>query len=152
MQGHPSANGPVRPTDWSTVNWRRAQRNVRNLRQRILRASQAGDHTKARSLQKLMLRSYSNRLTSVRRVAQENAGSTEGGGTRNADNSIERATTDGGAGREPQSGRSGERGQVAKEDGITREDTEAGNDSSSQSGQAGSKDRERSGSTRSRNP
>ena len=74
MQGHPSANGPVRPTDWSTVNWRRAQRNVRNLRQRIFRASQAGDLKKVRSLQKLMLRSYANTLLSVRRVTQINAG------------------------------------------------------------------------------
>jgi RNA-directed DNA polymerase len=64
----------VRPTDWTTVDWRRAQRNVRNLRQRIFRASQAGDHNKARSLQKLMLRSYANTLLSVRQVTQINAG------------------------------------------------------------------------------
>jgi RNA-directed DNA polymerase len=74
MQGYPSANGPVRPTDWSTVNWRRAQRNVRNLRQRIFRASQAGDLKKVRSLQKLMLRSYANTLLSVRQITQINAG------------------------------------------------------------------------------
>jgi hypothetical protein len=34
------------------------------------------------------------------RTSQQNAGSTEGGGTRNADNSVERVTDDGGAGRE----------------------------------------------------
>jgi RNA-directed DNA polymerase len=68
MHGHSAANGPVRPTDWTTVNWRRAQRTVRNLRQRIFRASQAGDLAKARSLQKLMLRSYANTLLSVRQV------------------------------------------------------------------------------------
>ncbi len=44
------------------------------------------------------------------RTSQENAGSTEGGGTRNAR----------------------DRGQVAKDDGITRDDIEAGNDQSSQ--------------------
>jgi RNA-directed DNA polymerase len=70
MQGISSANGPVRQTDWTTVNWRRAQRNVRNLRQRIFRASQVGDLNKARSLQKLMLRSYANTLLSVRQVTQ----------------------------------------------------------------------------------
>ena len=59
------------------------------------------------------------------RTSQENAGSTEGGGTRNAGNSIERATDDGGAGREQ---RARDRGQVAKDDGITRDDIEAGND------------------------
>src|SRR5690349_20822593 len=69
-----SANGTDRPTDWQAVNWRQAQRCVRNLRQRIFRASQAGDFNKVRSLQKLMLRSYSNTLVSVRRVTQTNKG------------------------------------------------------------------------------
>lgn len=62
------------PTDWQAVNWRKAYKQVRNLRQRIFRAAQAGDHAKVRSLQKLMLRSYSNTLVSVRRVTQLNAG------------------------------------------------------------------------------
>ena len=35
---------------------------MRNLRQRIFRATQEGEIKKVRSLQKLMLRSYSNRL------------------------------------------------------------------------------------------
>jgi RNA-directed DNA polymerase len=64
----------LKPTDWNTVNWRRAQRTVRNLRQRIFRATQAGDHKRVRSLQKLMLRSHANTLMSVRRVTQVNAG------------------------------------------------------------------------------
>lgn len=67
-------NGPAQHTDWNSVNWREANANVRRLRQRIFRASQAGDYRKVRNLQKLMLRSYSNRLTSVRRVTQQNKG------------------------------------------------------------------------------
>jgi RNA-directed DNA polymerase len=67
-------NGPDRPTDWQSVNWRKANRQVRNLRQRIFKAAQAEDWNKVRSLQKLMLRSYSNTLVSVRRVTQENKG------------------------------------------------------------------------------
>lgn len=73
------ANGTERPTDWSSVNWRKANRQVRNLRQRIFRASQAGDLRKARSLQKLMLRSYSNTLVSVRRITQINKGKNTAG-------------------------------------------------------------------------
>jgi RNA-directed DNA polymerase len=69
-----SANGTNRQTDWSSVNWRKANRQVRNLRQRIFRATQAGDWKKVRSLQKLMLRSRANLLVSVRRVTQQNAG------------------------------------------------------------------------------
>jgi len=68
------ANGTKRATDWNGVNWRKANRQVRNLRQRIFRATQTGDLKKVRSLQKLMLRSYSNTLLSVRRVTQVNEG------------------------------------------------------------------------------
>ena len=74
MQAATLVNGPERQTDWQSVNWRQANRRVRNLRQRIFRATQEGDWAKVRSLQKLMLRSYSNTLVSVRRVAQENMG------------------------------------------------------------------------------
>src|SRR5437762_2885674 len=66
--------GRTAPTEWNAINWRRANRAVRNLRQRIFRASQEGDFNKVRSLQKLMLRSYSNTLVSVRRVTQINKG------------------------------------------------------------------------------
>src|SRR4051812_20659470 len=74
MQCGSPANGPSRRTDWNVVNWRRANRVVRNLRQRIFRATQANDLRRVRSLQKLMLRCYSNILISVRRVTQVNAG------------------------------------------------------------------------------
>jgi RNA-directed DNA polymerase len=74
MQTSGNVNGPERPTDWDSVNWRKAERLVRHLRQRIFRATQANDHKRVRSLQKLMLRSYSNTLLSVRRVTQVNAG------------------------------------------------------------------------------
>ena len=68
------ANVTERQTDWNSVNWRNASRIVRNLRQRIFRASTEGNLKKVHSLQKLMLRSYSNILTSVRRVTQVNKG------------------------------------------------------------------------------
>jgi len=69
-----TANGPERRTDWDAVDWRQANRIVRNLRYRIFRAGQAGDLRKVSSLQKLMLRCRSNTLLSVRRVTQVNAG------------------------------------------------------------------------------
>src|SRR5262249_18238011 len=74
MQGPALANGTKRQTDWNTINWKEANRHVRNLRQRIFRASQEGNLRKVRSLQKLMLKSYSNTLVSVRRVTQTNKG------------------------------------------------------------------------------
>ena len=68
-------NGPEdEPSGWHAVDWRAAEENVRRLRQRIFTASQAGDLKRVRSLQKLMLRSRSNTLVSVRRVTELNAG------------------------------------------------------------------------------
>jgi RNA-directed DNA polymerase len=61
-------------TAWDAIDWRKADRIVRNLRYRIFRATRANDLRKVRSLQKLMLRCYSNILMSVRRVTQVNAG------------------------------------------------------------------------------
>jgi RNA-directed DNA polymerase len=74
MQATSLANGPETRTDWQTIDWKKANRVVRNLRQRIFRATQEGDWKKVRSLQKLMLRSRSNILLSVRRVTQINQG------------------------------------------------------------------------------
>lgn len=68
------ANGTMSHTDWNSIDWNQANRVVRNLRQRIFKATQTGDYIKVRQLQKLMLRNYSNTLVSVRRVTQVNAG------------------------------------------------------------------------------
>ena len=62
------------PLDWSQIDWRQVEANVRRLRQRIFTASKAGDLPRVRRLQKLMLRSRSNTLISVRRVTERNAG------------------------------------------------------------------------------
>ena len=81
MRCESGVNGTERHTEWNSVNWRRANRTVRNLRQRIFRASAEGDLQRAHSLQKLMLRSRSNILVSVRKVTPVNAGrNTPGGG------------------------------------------------------------------------
>lgn len=74
MRVNHSANGTTGQTDWNAVSWKRTNRIVRNLRQRIFKASKAGDICKVRQLQKLMLRSQSNVLLSVRQVTQVNDG------------------------------------------------------------------------------
>src|ERR1700676_3575139 len=79
MQSESLANGPKGRTVWDFVDWRKAGRIVANLRQRIFRAARANDHRKVRSLQKLMLRSRSNILMSVRRVTQVDAARTSAG-------------------------------------------------------------------------
>ena len=68
-------NGPKDDgLDWDRVDWGQAEEHVRRLRRRIFAASQAGDLARVRNLQKLMLRSRSNALVSVRRVTEINAG------------------------------------------------------------------------------
>src|SRR5215211_1513319 len=68
-------NGPEDvATDWDAINWRTREEDVRRLRQRIFKATRDGDLKRVRNLQKLMLRSRSNTLISVRQVTQRNAG------------------------------------------------------------------------------
>ena len=61
-------------TDWSQVNWKKVRKNVRNLRQRIFRARKLGQWKQLRRLQKLLIKSRSNLLLSVRQITQVNAG------------------------------------------------------------------------------
>ena len=68
-------NGPQgEPLDWHGIDWVSTEGNVRRLRQRIFKATQEGDLKKVRNLQKLMLRSRSNTLLSVKRVTQQSKG------------------------------------------------------------------------------
>src|SRR6266496_5737435 len=70
-----TVNGPEGDVlDWDAVDWRRVEDDVRRLRQRIFKATQAGDLKKVRNLQKLMLRSRANTLISVRQASQRNTG------------------------------------------------------------------------------
>jgi len=75
------ANGPEdrprrqdAPAEWDKIDWRAHEGQVRRLRQRIFKAAREQDWPKVRNLQKLMLRSRSNTLVSVRQVTQRNAG------------------------------------------------------------------------------
>src|SRR5918998_1303075 len=70
-----TVNGPDDAVlEWDDINWRLHEDNVRRLRGRIFKATKDGDWPTVRSLQKMMLRSWSNTLVSVRQVAQRNAG------------------------------------------------------------------------------
>jgi RNA-directed DNA polymerase len=68
-------NGPEDVVlDWDAIDWRHHEDNVRRIRQRIFTATRQGDLATVRNLQKLMLRSWSNTLISVRQATQHNAG------------------------------------------------------------------------------
>jgi RNA-directed DNA polymerase len=75
-----SVNGPEDPNvvfdgdAWERVDWRGCEERVRRLRGRIFKAARDGNLAEVRDLQKLMLRSWSNTLVSVRQVTQRNKG------------------------------------------------------------------------------
>ena len=73
-------NGPEGVAyEWEAVDWRLHEDNVRRLRQRIFKAAREKDLATVRNLQRLMLRSWSNTLISVRQATQRNAGRKTGG-------------------------------------------------------------------------
>ena len=74
MKAARHVNGPEGVPDWDAINWQVHEGNVRRLRQRIFKAAREQDWATLRSLQKMMLRSWSNTLVSVRHVTQRNAG------------------------------------------------------------------------------
>ncbi len=59
---------------WASLQWKLIQKQVRNLRRRIFRATQNKEWNRVRSLMKLMLKSQANLLLSIKRVTQINRG------------------------------------------------------------------------------
>jgi len=63
-----------RSEDWKKLPWKKFQRNVFRLQKRIYQAVRRGDFKRARSLQRLLLHSWSTRCLAVRQVSQDNRG------------------------------------------------------------------------------
>ena len=59
---------------WKTLPWKKFRRNLFRLQKRVYKAIQVGDKPKAKSLQKLILKSTAARLLAVRQVTQLNVG------------------------------------------------------------------------------
>ncbi|MBW4457987.1 MAG: reverse transcriptase N-terminal domain-containing protein [Nostoc indistinguendum CM1-VF10] len=79
--------------NWNQIKWKRINKLIRNLRQRIFRARKLGDFRKLRNLQKLMQRSYANLLLSVRRITQTNQGKATAGIDKEIINTPEQRVT-----------------------------------------------------------
>jgi RNA-directed DNA polymerase len=60
--------------EWNKLPWRKIQKAIFKLQKRIYRAYINGDVRKGRRLQKTLIKSYYNRLLSVRKVTQDNSG------------------------------------------------------------------------------
>ena len=61
-------------TSWQDIPWPQVEANVHALQRRIYRVEQRGQRRTVKSLQRLLLRSTSTKLLSVRRVTQDNQG------------------------------------------------------------------------------
>ena len=60
--------------EWTKIDWGKIQAVVFKLQKRIYLASQSGNVSQVRKLQKTLMRSWSNKLLAVRRVTQDNRG------------------------------------------------------------------------------
>ncbi|HEY9693969.1 MAG TPA: group II intron reverse transcriptase/maturase [Oculatellaceae cyanobacterium] len=60
--------------EWNKVDWRKLEIRVYKLQKRIFKASSRGDVKAVRRLQKTLMRSWSGKMLSVRRVTQDNQG------------------------------------------------------------------------------
>jgi RNA-directed DNA polymerase len=65
---------PLNTVEWRELNWRKIQKAVWKLQKRIYQAYISGDVRKGRRLPKTLIKSYHNRLLSVRKVTQDNQG------------------------------------------------------------------------------
>jgi retron-type reverse transcriptase len=59
---------------WKKLPWKKFQISLFRLQKRVYKAIQAGDKRKARSLQKLILKSRAARFLAIRKITQLNAG------------------------------------------------------------------------------
>ena len=71
LVGH-NASGAV-PSNWSLIDWKKANETVKKLQRRIVKAVKARKWKKVRDLQRLLTNSFSAKALAVRRVT-ENAG------------------------------------------------------------------------------
>ncbi|WP_431068135.1 group II intron reverse transcriptase/maturase [Ralstonia holmesii] len=66
------------PQNWTTINWRRVERNVRAMQIRIAKATQEGDWRRVKALQRSLTRSFSAKALAVRRVTENQGKRTAG--------------------------------------------------------------------------
>ncbi len=66
------------PTDWASIDWKRVQRNVRVVQQRLAKATQEGNWRRVKALQRMLTRSFSAKTLAVKRVTENQGKRTAG--------------------------------------------------------------------------
>ena len=72
------ASEAVEKLDWNRIQWKEVKKTVRLLQQRIVKAKQKGQYRKVKSLQFILIRSFSARLLAVKRVTENKGKRTPG--------------------------------------------------------------------------
>lgn len=66
------------PTDWTAIDWRLVQKNVRAMQRRLTKASQEGDWRRVKSLQRWLTHSFCAKALAVKRVTENQGKRTAG--------------------------------------------------------------------------
>jgi RNA-directed DNA polymerase len=66
------------PTEWSAINWRLVQTNVRVMQSRLAKATQAQDWRRVKALQRWLTHSFSAKALAVKRVTENQGKRTAG--------------------------------------------------------------------------
>ena len=78
---------------WNKLPWKQYRKDLFRLQKRVFKAIQVGDKPKAKSLQKLILKSTAARMLAIRQVTQLNAGKKTAGIDRKASLTFEERLT-----------------------------------------------------------
>jgi RNA-directed DNA polymerase len=66
------------PEDWTAINWRLVQKNVRVVQHRLAKATQEGDWRRVKALQRMLTRSFCAKALAVKRVTENQGKRTAG--------------------------------------------------------------------------
>jgi len=66
------------PAEWTAINWRRVQKNVRVMQIRLTKATKEGDWRRVKALQRWLTRSFSAKALAVKRVTENQGKRTAG--------------------------------------------------------------------------
>lgn len=66
------------PTEWSAINWRKVQKNVRVMQHRLAKATLEGNWRRVKTLQRWLTRSFCAKAAAVKRVTENQGRRTAG--------------------------------------------------------------------------
>lgn len=78
IESDPGSASSRAPRDWSAIDWRLVQRNVRAMQRRLTKATQEGNWRRVKALQRWLTHSFSAKALAVKRVTENQGKRTAG--------------------------------------------------------------------------